>query len=103
MYIEEAHPSDEWQLLSNEKEGVCYLQPKTTQARVQVAKQFLSRNPEMTEMVVDLIDNNTGLAFAAWPERLYIIHNQKIAYVGGLGPFNYKLEEVERWLEARAP
>ena len=26
-----------------------------------------------------------------------------VAYVGGLGPFNYKLEEVERWLEARAP
>ena len=29
IYIREAHPEDEWQMSSNEKENVCYAQPKT--------------------------------------------------------------------------
>ncbi len=30
IYIKEAHPLDEWQMESNEKENVCYPQPKTS-------------------------------------------------------------------------
>src|SRR6266404_6092568 len=41
-------------------------------------------------------------AYAAWPERIYIIDESgHIAYRGGIGPFNYKPEEARGWLAAR--
>jgi len=43
VYIKEAHPEDEWQMDSNEKENVCYPQPKTLGARVGIANDFVKR------------------------------------------------------------
>ena len=43
VYIREAHPTDEWQMESNEKEGVCYPQPKSTAQRVAIANDFIRR------------------------------------------------------------
>ena len=48
------------------------------------------------------MNNAANDAYAAWPERLYIIsENGTIAYRGGMGPFNYKPAEVRAWLAAR--
>ena len=48
------------------------------------------------------MNNAANDAYAAWPERLYIIdENGKIAYRGGMGPFNYNPAEVRAWLAAR--
>ena len=33
-------------------------------------------------------------------ERLYIILKGRIVYKGGFGPFEYRVEEVEDWLQA---
>ena len=43
VYIKEAHPEDEWQMDSNEKEDVCYPQPKTLEQRVAIANDFVKR------------------------------------------------------------
>ena len=32
------------------------------------------------------------------PERLYVIMDNKIVYAGGLGPFNYSVDEVDTFL-----
>jgi Iodothyronine deiodinase len=46
--------------------------------------------------------NAANDAYAAWPERLYVIdENGRIAYRGGMGPFNYKPAEVRAWLAER--
>jgi hypothetical protein len=51
---------------------------------------------------VDDMTNAANDAYAAWPERLYIIdENGKIAYRGGNGPFKYYPSEVRDWLAAR--
>lgn len=51
---------------------------------------------------VDLIDNSAMTAYAAWPERLYIIDEAGgIAYKGGNGPIFFEPDEVEEWLEER--
>ena len=51
-------------------------------------------------MLVDEMDNAAEEAYAAWPERLYIIGTDgSVAYKGGVGPFGFKLDEVESWLE----
>src|SRR5256885_15814014 len=48
------------------------------------------------------MSNAASDAYAAWPERIYIIDESgRIAYRGGMGPFNYKPEEAREWLAAR--
>src|SRR2546429_7166195 len=48
------------------------------------------------------MSNAADNAYAAWPERLYIIDETgHIVYRGGLGPFHYKPAEVRQWLAAK--
>jgi hypothetical protein len=104
VYIKEAHPEDEWQMKVNEKEDVCYAQPKTQSARVMIANDFVKRFQYNIPLLVDPIQNPANAAFSAWPERFYIIDEQgTIAYKGEPGPFGYKPEEVVQWLEKRFP
>jgi hypothetical protein len=43
------------------------------------------------------MDNVAEAAYAAWPERLYVVAaGGRIAYRGGLGPFDFSTEEMER-------
>ena len=102
IYVKEAHPLDEWQMKSNETEDVCYRQPKTMQERLAIANDFVRRFNYRIPLVVDPMDNRANAAFAAWPERLYVIDERGvIAYKGKPGPFGYHPEEVEAWLQQR--
>jgi hypothetical protein len=101
IYIKEAHPDDEWQMQPNLDEEVCYLQPKNEGQRVAIANDFARRFQYPLPLAVDPMDDAANRAYAAWPERLYIIEGGRIVYKGGNGPFNYKPEEVRAWLEAR--
>ncbi len=101
VYIKEAHPLDEWQMTSNEKEGVCYKQPHSMADRVAIANDFVKRFSYKIPLLVDGMDNAANALYAGWPERFYIIGaDGKIAYKGKTGPFGYHPEEVEAWLEA---
>lgn len=104
VYIKEAHPTDEWQMDSNESEQVCYPQPKSTGARVAIANDFVNRFHYDIPILVDSIENPANAAYAAWPERLYVLDEQgRIAYKGETGPFGFHPEEVEAWLARRFP
>jgi hypothetical protein len=102
VYVREAHPTDEWQMKSNVKEDVCYAQPKTLAQRIAIANDFVKRFEYPTQFGVDDINNAANDAYAAWPERLYIIDESgHIAYRGGMGPFHYDPKEVREWLTQR--
>jgi len=104
VYIKEAHPEDEWQMDVNEKEGVCYPQPRTLEERVAIAKDFQGKFRYAIPMLVDGIDNRADSLYAGWPERLYILDEDgRVAYKGETGPFGYHPEEVEAWLAQRFP
>jgi hypothetical protein len=104
LYIKEAHPLDEWQMESNEKESVCYPQPKTTAERVRIANDFVKRFHYGTPLIVDPIENVANRVYAGWPERFYILDEAStIVYKGKPGPFGYHPEEVEAWLAKRFP
>ena len=104
VYIKEAHPEDEWQMDSNEEQGVCYPQPKTTEQRCAIANDFIRRFQYDIPLLVDGIDNRANQLYAAWPERFYVIDEQgTIVYKGKPGPFGFHPEEVERWLANRFP
>ena len=102
VYVREAHPTDEWQMKSNVKDDVCYAQPKTLEQRVAIAKDFTARYKFPLPFGIDDMSNAADSAYAAWPERLYIIDETgHIVYRGGLGPFHYKPAEVRQWLAAK--
>ena len=102
VYVREAHPTDEWQMKSNLKDEVCYAQPKTLQQRVAIAQDFTKRFKFPLPFGIDDMSNAADKAYAAWPERLYIIDESgHIAYRGGMGPFDYNPKEVREWLAAR--
>lgn len=102
MYIREAHPTDEWQMPENEKQGVCYPQPKSLGERLAIAGDFVRRFHYEIPVLVDPMDNPADAAYAGWPERFYIVDEDgRIAYRGKPGPFGYRPEEVEGWLARR--
>lgn len=104
IYIKEAHPTDEWQMDVNEKHSVCYPQPRTTEARIAIAADFVKRFEYDIPLLVDPIENPANSIYAGWPERLYIVdENGRIVYKGGMGPFEFHPEEVEAWLGKRFP
>ena len=102
VYVREAHPTDEWAMKSNIKDDVCYVQPKTLAQRVAIANDFIKRFHYPIDFGIDDMNNAADKAYAAWPERFYIIDERgQIAYRGGMGPFDYKPEEVRAWLATR--
>jgi len=102
VYVREAHPTDEWQMKSNLKDDVCYAQPKTLEQRVAIAKDFTARFKFPLPFGIDEMGNAADNAYAAWPERLYVIDETgHVAYRGGMGPFKYKPAEVRDWLAAK--
>jgi len=102
VYIREAHPTDEWQMTSNEREDVCYPQPRTLEQRLKIANDFIGRFHYRIPLAVDPIGNPADQIYAGWPERFYIVDESGvIAYKGKTGPFGYHPEEVEAWLASR--
>ena len=102
VYVREAHPTDEWQMKSNVKDDVCYAQPRTLEQRVAIAKDFTARYKFPLPFGIDDMSNAADKAYAAWPERLYILDETgHIVYRGGMGPFHYKPAEVREWLAAK--
>jgi type I thyroxine 5'-deiodinase len=104
IYIKEAHPEDEWQADANEKESVCYPQPRTLAQRVAIANDFVRRFDYRIPILVDGMDNRADSLYAGWPERFYVVDERgRIVYKGQPGPFGYHPEEVEAWLARRFP
>lgn len=100
VYIREAHPEDEWQLPVNETDEICFPQPKTLGDRIQLAQTFIKMMDVDIPVLVDDIANTAMLCYAAWPERLYVIDTDgRIAYKGGMGPFDFNPEEVREFLQ----
>jgi type I thyroxine 5'-deiodinase len=87
---------------SNVRDDVCYAQPKTLEQRLTIANDFTKRFKFPIPFGVDDMSNAANDAYVAWPERFYIVDESgHIAYRGGMGPFNYKPDEVRAWLAAR--
>jgi len=97
IYIAEAHPADEWYLYTI---GACIKQPKTLEERISVATKYQNEFKLPFPLTVDYMDNAAELAYAAWPERLYVIQDNHIVFKSNRGPYGYHPEQIEEWLEA---
>ena len=97
VYIEEAHPIEQSNFTGNVEI------PKHQNMEQRIAASQIVENSKSSgdcySIVVDLMDNQASLAYAALPERLYVVLDGEIIYEGAQGPFGYSLGEVEKCLE----
>ena len=81
---------------SNVEQKFVFKQPKSFDQRKELAKILVDRLKYRMPLAVDAIDNRTETAFAAWPERIYILgEGGTILYKGKVGPFGFKPDEAE--------
>ena len=103
IYIKEAHADDEWQVEKNRVKDVIFNQPQTFEERLILAQAFQEAMGTQTTILVDDISNIANAAYAAWPERIYVIGpDGKIIYKGKMGPFYFDPDEIVPVLEKGA-
>lgn len=99
VYISEAHARDEWQMPDNVKEGIVLDQPRSFEARREVAVKCCDSMRLSMTTVVDDMSNSVDNAYAGWPERMFVVDSSgRIAFAGLQGPWGFKPAEVESWL-----
>jgi hypothetical protein len=99
VYIREAHPTDGWQMESNETEGVLFSQPRQWSERRSVAQTCRATLNLSMPCAVDTIENTVDNLYASWPERIFVIDRDgRVSYAGKQGPWGFKPEDAERAL-----
>ncbi len=84
----------------NEQDGVLVHQHQTMEERVQVGEACMVKMALEMPAAVDEMDDAVATAYAAMPERLYLIgRDGTVAYKGGLGPMFFKPAEWEEAIE----
>ena len=97
IYIREAHPTDGWDVNSQYR----VVDPTTLEERRHVAGMCEVGLQYGIRTYVDEMDDAVMQAYAAWPERLYLIGiDGRVAYAGGLGPFGFEPAELKAAIEA---
>lgn len=100
IYIREAHPTDGWQVESNERDAVLHEQPTTFAERSEIATACALRLDLSIPTLVDDMTNSTDAKYYALPDRLYLVgRDGRIAYRGAPGPFGFVSAELERAVE----
>ncbi|KAF6732762.1 Type II iodothyronine deiodinase [Oryzias melastigma] len=101
VYIDEAHPSDGWVAPQMGPCSFSFRKHQNLEERMGAARQLIEHFslPPQCQLVADCMDNNANVAYGVSNERVCIVHQRKIAYLGGKGPFFYNLKEVRQWLE----
>jgi Iodothyronine deiodinase len=100
VYIQEAHPIDQWQVNDNLEDDVLVASTKTNDERYRVAGLCVKDLGIELPSVVDEADNRVERAYTGWPDRLYVIdRGGRVAYKSAAGPFGFKPAEVESTLK----
>ena len=90
VYIAEAHTTDGWQMEANLEDGVLLANHVTLADRLTAAQAGVERLRLTLPVLVDDMDDAVSEAFAAWPERIYVVDaDRRVAHVGGPGPFEF--------------
>ena len=90
VYIAEAHTTDGWQLQFAVDEDVLLANHATLEDRFGAAREGVARLGLTLPVLVDDMDDAVSEAFAAWPERIYVVGaDARVAFAGGPGPFEF--------------
>lgn len=95
IYIREAHPTDGWKMGNHDIKD-----PQTLEERRSLAKQCGAAMKHGIKTYVDEMHDPVMTAYAAHPERLYLIDvDGKVAYQGGLGPMDFNPKELKEAIQ----
>ena len=111
IYIREAHPVDGWWLgkgifglglrLARSRAATDVADPRTIEARRQVAGHCQESLQYGIRTYVDEMDDAVNQAYAAWPTRLYLIgEDGRVVYQGGPGPLGFRPAALGDAIEA---
>jgi Iodothyronine deiodinase len=101
VYIQEAHPSDVWQMESNVQQNVVFATPKSAEERSEIAGACVRNLHLKIPALLDPVDNPTERAYTGWPDRIYVIDRQgRVAYESKPGPFGFLASQIEPALKA---
>ena len=101
VYIQEAHPTDGWQVDSNINENILFRQHRNYEEREEVAQSCTIGLDISLPTLVEEMDNAIDEAYGAAPERLYLIGKDgRVVYHGGAGPHFFDLGELDEALQS---
>jgi len=108
VYIREAHPLDgvlperqsgRW-LVGTPERGLFIEDPVTFEERLALAKRCEEDMQLGYPMLVDDLDDSVNTAYAAWPERLYLVDlDGMLVYRGDRGPGGFLPRELGQAIE----
>lgn len=98
VYVEEAHPTDGWDIgskyrISNHVDLDARLQAART-LRAEAEASGVRGLP----LLVDAMGDAASSAFGAIPERLAILREGRVEWLGGRGPMEYSVPELHEAL-----
>lgn len=98
VYSIEAHAEDEWPIHSaraaHDGLPVLLQQPRSSEARVAVARRFQAAFDFRIPLLVDPIENPFEALFAPWPLRFYVLRNGVMTYKAQPSDCTYSLAEL---------
>lgn len=96
VYIREAHPTDGWQVPANIRDGVLLPSAQTQADKDGHADMCAVKLGIQFPTLVDKMDNRVELAYAGWPDRLYLIgRDGRIEYKSRIGPAGFIPAELD--------
>jgi hypothetical protein len=95
VYIAEAHAVDGWQVRANQEAGICIRQHTTLAERLAAARRCAAELRLTIPTLVDGMDDAACVAYAAWPDRIYVVGTDgRVAYKGAPGPRGFRVGEA---------
>ena len=100
VYIQEAHPTDLWEMPSNIRDGVLFASPRSDGERDRTASACVRKLGIRIPALVDGIANGTERAYTGWPDRLYLIgRGGRVVFKSASGPFGFEPGALAQALE----
>ncbi len=101
VYIQEAHPTDGWQMPSNLKEHILVARARTFTQRDAAADTCVVKLGLKIPALVDDMQDSTERAYTGWPDRLYVIDRDgRVAFKSRAGPFGFHPEAMAAVLQS---
>ncbi|CAF1039295.1 unnamed protein product [Rotaria sordida] len=101
----EAHASDGWKFYDSRFSFIKNhrnIQDRLDAIKILVEKANINTENQIS-VYADTIDNHTNNLFRAWPEKLYVLHDEKIVYQGQNGPSGYSIPSLDYFLRKNVP
>ena len=103
VYVQEAHPSDIWQMQSNVRENVVFRNPRSEGERTQVAESCVRNLGIRFPALIDGMDNAVEQQYTGWPDRMFLIGREgRVVYKSEAGPFGFHPEQLEAALRTQS-